>query len=179
MRIVIAFLLISLFSASAFSQEMYKVQGFEKEVLFLGAINSGKLKVWGNDKIKYIAKDSLEQVEQLSFRETFARFESEGLQITASGYEPFWNLKFRGDRLTGIFVNKEIDTTIQFFYPDTLGWGWSMMFGSGDNRITGLIHRPVSDCHCEFEIEEDTSFYEIFVCVEGTVYEGCVFVNKK
>ncbi len=179
MRIVIAFLLISLFNLSAFSQEMYKVQGSEKELLFLGAINSGKLKVWCDDEIKYITKDSLEQVGQLSFRETFERFESEGLQITASGYEPFWNLKFKGNTITGIFVDKEISTTIQFFYPDTLGWGWSMMFGSGDNRITGLIHRPVSGCYCEFEIEEDTSFYEIFVCVGGTVYEGCVFVNKK
>lgn len=176
---IFLFILLSLtFSISVFSQEIYKTRQSDKELLFLGAFNNQGFKVYDGTEIQYIAKDELEQIGQLSLKEVFDRFYSEELQITASGYEPFWNLVFKKDSVKGTFIDKEINTPINYHYAKTMGWGWSMMFSSENNGIMGLIRRTFSDCECSYEIEDDTSLYEIFVCIDDNVYEGCLFINK-
>lgn len=178
-KLLILILLLNT-SLIIFSQEVYKTASSSNGLLFLGAENSeGLLKVLDGNTIKYVSKDDLEQVEQLAFDKMFERFHELNMEVTCSGYEPFWNLIMKKDSVKGLIIDKNIDTPVDYYYTQTLGWGWSLMFKSKDGNIVGLVRRPVSDCHCEFELDEDTSFYESFVCVDGIVYEGCVFINKE
>ncbi|WP_156032743.1 hypothetical protein [Prevotella sp. 10(H)] len=162
-----------------YSQEIYKTPSSRNELLFLGAKNSdGLLKVWDGEAVRYISKNSLEQTEQLSFEDTFQKFWDADMQIICSGYEPFWNLILKKDSVKGLIIDKEINTPVNYYYTKTTGWGWSLMFRSEDNTITGLVRRLMSDCNCEFEIENDISLFESFICIDGIVYEGCVSINR-
>jgi len=87
---VIVTILFIIISPSILScQEKY-----EKEIIFLGEYNDqNELKVFKEDSVVFINKDSLSQVDQFKAEELIKLMEANELYFIGEGDEPFWQFK--------------------------------------------------------------------------------------
>ncbi|WP_298311865.1 hypothetical protein [uncultured Aquimarina sp.] len=156
---------------------------YEKEIIFLGEYNDqNELKVFKEDSVVFINKDSLSQVDQFKAEELIKLMEANELYFIGEGDEPFWQFKINSSKLFFKKFDSENEKSFscKFYYDQQSGF--NLMFKSNDNKAFGLIrrvdHKLESDKSCSLGLSDNYLVYETFITVDGTMYKGCTSIDK-
>ncbi|WP_027391255.1 hypothetical protein [Aquimarina latercula] len=156
---------------------------YEEEVIFLGEYNDqNELKVFKEDSIVFVHKDSLSQIDQLKPEELVKILDSSKLYFIGEGNGPYWQFKINSSKL----LFKKFDSVreesfeCEFYYDQQSGF--NLMFKSNNNKAFGLIRRVdyklEPDKSCSLGLSDNYLVYEAFVTVNGNMYKGCASIGK-
>lgn len=110
----------------------------------------------------------------------------ENLEFSLEGYEPFWSARLSENKF--IFFNtqsgKEENYKIRLLPAKGLSSHNYYMFSNTKGSVYGVInylgYSGKDQRFCEYNIsEEGKSLYEVFIAVNGSIYEGCAVINAK
>ncbi|WP_378184172.1 hypothetical protein [Aquimarina sp. SS2-1] len=156
---------------------------YEKEIIFLGEYNDeNDLKVFKEDSVVFMNKDSLMQVDQFKPAELVKIMEANDLYFIGEGDEPFWQFRINSSKLffKKFDSEKEESFSCKFYYDEQSGF--NLMFKSNDNMAFGLIrrvdHKLEPDKSCLLGLSDNYLVYETFITVKGKMYKGCASIDK-
>jgi len=176
------FLLLSVQLISC--QSVYK-NNESNSIMFLGEYNDNEeFKVYLNDSVQFVKRDSLEQINQYPTEEFIKVLDSFDLYFIGEGSEPFWDIKIKGNK--AVFQSYTLPDDKQYkFLIETFvdkQSGTHFMFKSLNNKLFGIISnidgKKNKEQPCSLSTTENYYVYEIYVTVNGKMYKGCAMIDE-
>ena len=188
-RFLILILTFITVSNTAICQEVFIDTLSNKQNIFLGAYteNLDSMKTLEDGVIKWKYRKNLEQEDILSGEDFITEIFHHKLCFLLGGYEPFWSVKIVNKNKLVFHdfdsgEDKECEINI-FVNNSRVAPEFYIMFKNIDNNVFGLINylgwfRPEQRL-CEYNISEEISLYEAYVCINGKTYKGCAIIEKE
>jgi hypothetical protein len=183
--LIIIFLLLQ--ANISFAQEVFTDTLTNREYLFLCGVSHDfqKMKLHDGSKIIWKSYKELEQSDLLSSKNFLSKIFSRNLYFVLQGHN--WSAKMTGDSLNfpDYTTGELLKFNIKIYPDDDLMTRFSVMFKSSDNRAFGVVTYKgwtsgrQEICTLDNGDDESFSLFDVYLCIDGKVYRGCVYIESE
>lgn len=184
-KVLLAFI-IMIVSLPADAQEVFIDTITKNRSVFVGLLNQDRdsMRVIENKIPIWKAVKDVEQQDLLSGKKFLSFLQINRLCFKMEGYEPFWQAFISGEEI--LFFDTESGEQEQFgidIYTNDSDVDpmFCMMFKSSDNSVFGVINyvgmNYLEQRCCEYELSENISLYEVYLCKDDKIYRGCAEIE--